>query len=155
MPFGKYLMKVVNVLAKWPQFLGASSASFTRHILCYSWHLVWLLSSRYQSCLHLAKDTSTLGHWSVCGSKKTRLLKLLSIKVQFGKSSMQIMRLRNDVRISYRSYLDELVQHCVTTEKVPAKYRSLKMAKASLGKWSIFNDCGGIAHEALDLCARG
>ena len=35
--------------------------------------------------------------------------------------------------------------HCVTTEKVPAKYRSLKMAEASLGKWSIFNDCGGIA----------
>ena len=35
--------------------------------------------------------------------------------------------------------------HCVTTEKVPAKYRSLKMADASLGKWSIFNDCGGIA----------
>ena len=37
------------------------------------------------------------------------------------------------------------VRHCVTTEKVPAKYRSLKMAEASLGKWSIFNDCGGIA----------
>ena len=35
--------------------------------------------------------------------------------------------------------------HCVTTEKVPAKYHSLKMAEASLGKWSIFNDCGGIA----------
>ena len=35
--------------------------------------------------------------------------------------------------------------HCVTTEKVPAKYRSLKMAEASLGKWYIFNDCGGIA----------
>ena len=35
--------------------------------------------------------------------------------------------------------------HCVTTEKVPAKYRSLKMAEASLGKWSIFNDCGGVA----------
>ena len=37
------------------------------------------------------------------------------------------------------------IYHCVTTEKVPAKYRSLKMADASLGKWSIFNDCGGIA----------
>ena len=36
--------------------------------------------------------------------------------------------------------------HCVTTEKVPAKYRSLKMAEASLGKWSIFGDCGGIAN---------
>ena len=35
--------------------------------------------------------------------------------------------------------------HYVTTEKVPAKYRSLKMAETSLGKWSIFNDCGGIA----------
>ena len=38
-----------------------------------------------------------------------------------------------------------LQTHCVTTEKVPAKYRSLKMAEASLGKWSIFNECGGIA----------
>ena len=37
------------------------------------------------------------------------------------------------------------INHCVTTEKVPAKYRSLKMAEASLGKWSIFGDCGGIA----------
>ena len=35
--------------------------------------------------------------------------------------------------------------HCVTTEKVPAKYRSLKMADASLGKCSIFVDWGGIA----------
>ena len=35
--------------------------------------------------------------------------------------------------------------HCVTPEKVPAKYSSLKMAEASHGKWSIFNDCGGIA----------
>ena len=35
--------------------------------------------------------------------------------------------------------------HCVTTEKVPARYRSLKMADASLGKCSIFVDCGGIA----------
>ena len=26
------------------------------------------------------------------------------------------------------------ISHCVTTEKVPAKYRSLKMAEASLGK---------------------
>ena len=37
------------------------------------------------------------------------------------------------------------ISHCVTTEKVPAKYRSLKMAEASLGKWSIFIDWGGIA----------
>ena len=35
--------------------------------------------------------------------------------------------------------------HCVTTEKVPAKYCSLKMADASLGKCSIFIDWGGIA----------
>ena len=43
-----------------------------------------------------------------------------------------------------RSFTHQII-HCVTTEKVPAKYRSLKMAEASLGKWSIFNDCGGIA----------
>ena len=30
--------------------------------------------------------------------------------------------------------------HCVVTEKVPARYRSLKMADASLGKCSIFVD---------------
>ena len=35
--------------------------------------------------------------------------------------------------------------HCVTTEKVPAKYRSLKMADASLGKCSIFVYSGGMA----------
>ena len=110
MPFGKYLMKVVDILAKWPQFLGAISASFTRHILCHSWHLVWLLSSGYQSCLHLANEISALGHWCVCGSKKTRLLKLSSTKLKSSKSSMEIMRRRNDVGISYCSYLDEIVQ---------------------------------------------
>ena len=38
-----------------------------------------------------------------------------------------------------------IIGHCVTTEKVPAKYRSLKMADASLGKCSIFVEWGGIA----------
>ena len=33
----------------------------------------------------------------------------------------------------------------VTTQKVPAKYRSLKMADASLNKCSIFVYSGGIA----------
>ena len=44
-----------------------------------------------------------------------------------------------------RGNFTDIKVHCVTTEKVPAKYRSLKMAEASLGKWSIFGDCGGIA----------
>ena len=40
------------------------------------------------------------------------------------------------------------INHCVVTEKVPARYRPLKMAGASLGKCSIFVDRRGIA------CAR-
>ena len=39
----------------------------------------------------------------------------------------------------------ETKHHCVTTEKVPAKYRSLQMADASLSKCSIFVYSGGIA----------
>ena len=35
--------------------------------------------------------------------------------------------------------------HSVTTEKVPTKYRSLKMLDASLGKCSIFVDWGSMA----------
>ena len=42
--------------------------------------------------------------------------------------------------------------HCVTTEKVPAKYRSLKMADASFGKCSIFVYSGGIAWTRHRLC---
>ena len=46
---------------------------------------------------------------------------------------------------SQHKSVEVIQKHCVTTEKVPAKYRSFKMAEASLGKWSIFGDCGGIA----------
>ena len=54
------------------------------------------------------------------------------------------------------------LNHCVTTEKVPAKYRSLKMADASLGKCSIFVHSGGIAwrrhrlsvHKGLKKCVE-
>ena len=41
--------------------------------------------------------------------------------------------------------------HCVVTEKVPARYRSLKMADASLGKGSIFLYSGGIARTRQGL----
>ena len=41
--------------------------------------------------------------------------------------------------------------HCVVTEKVPAKYRSLKMADASLDKCSIFVNWGGIARTRQQM----
>ena len=46
-------------------------------------------------------------------------------------------------------------KHCVTTERAPAKYRSLKMAVASLGKCSIFVYSGGIAWTRHRLSVHG
>ena len=56
--------------------------------------------------------------------------------------------------ISIRHERFMAVSHCVVTEKVPAKYRSLKVADASLDKCSIFVDWGGIAWARQRMSVR-
>ena len=69
-------------------------------------------------------------------------------KGPFGSLNTTFINIVSKIQIFVSErYLQDMCAniHCVTTEKVPAKYRSLKMADASLGKCSIFVDWGGIA----------
>ena len=125
--------------AKWPAFRSR------RHFRMYiaKWKLNVSSTHIYVSRRDWIEYYTTLWSWWSYNNRNGYVVEVAARVVTRGAEAC-LQRLRWWLgRSSWRRI--RVIDHCVTTEKVPAKYRSLKMADASLGKCSIFVYSGGIA----------